>query len=248
MPNSVGGDFTVLTWTPEIAYRFPRKISLQLRAPIHRKTFDETTPDIHVAKTGLGDMELLGSYDVLPWRESQSPPRWRLTVGVGLTLPTGAHEEQPLVGGPIPTPLQLGSGTVDPLFALSGQYRASEAWSIDAYVVSRFPVMENADAYRPASVIELGTGGEGRPWPERLGLGLHLEWSHLTKVAIDGIEVQNTGRDGIYVVPSVNVEIWGGLALGVNARVPVYLNVNETQFAEDFLLAARLIYRTPPLF
>jgi hypothetical protein len=36
--------------------------------------------------------------------------------------------------------------------------------------------------------------------------------------------------------------------LGVTARVPMYLRVNQTQFAEDFLLAARLVYRTPPLF
>jgi hypothetical protein len=162
--------------------------------------------------------------------------------------PLGKHEAQPFVGETVPTPLQLGSGTVDPIVALSGQYRGGDAWAIDAYAASRLAVMENTHGYRPASVVELGIGGEWRPWPERLGLDLHGEWSHLTKVAVDGVEVPNTGRDGIYLVPGANVEIWGGIALGTTVRVPVYLRVNETQFAEDYLLAARLIYRTPPLF
>ena len=69
----------------------------------------------------------------------------------------------------------------------------------------------------------------------------------MTKVAVAGHEVPNTGRDTLYLVPGANVRIWRGLELGASVRMPVYLHVNERQFAEDLLVAVRLVYRTPPL-
>jgi hypothetical protein len=248
IPNSVGGSFTVLTLTPEIAYRLPRGFTARLRAPVHRKTFDETSPEVHVEKTGLGDLEFLGSYDLLHGREAHAPTRLRLSVTAGAALPTGKHEVQPFVGDVAPTPLQLGAGTLDPIVGIAGQYAPRDGWAIDVSGATRLAIMETMHDYRPASVLELAFGGHWRPWPGRLGLDLHVEWSHLTKVAVAGVEAPNTGRDGIYLAPGGNVTIGRGLALGVTARIPVYLRVNEAQFTEDFLLAVRVAYTTPSLF
>lgn len=248
VPNTVGGNFSVLTFTPELAYRLPRGFAVRLRAPLHWKTFDEASRGIHVTKSGFGDIELLGSYDVLHGSEPHAPTGWRLTATAGLAVPTGPHEVQPFVGEVAPTPLQLGGGTLDPILGLAGQYRLTQAWAVDASGAGRLAIMENRHRYRPASVVEIGIGGEWRPWPERLGLDLHLEWSHVTQVAVAGDAAPNTGRDAVYGVVNVSLHIWRGLAAGVTARIPVYLRVNQTQFAEDFLLGARLTYRTPPLF
>lgn len=239
--NTPGGNFTVVTVSPEVGYRFPHGLAARLRIPIHHKTFDESVPDVHVERTGLGDVELLGGYDVLQGRH------WRLTASAGLALPTGEHEEQPFVGSIAPTPLQLGSGTLDPLLGLATRFALNRHASFDASVSARLAVLENMHEYRPASVVETALGTEWRPWPERLGLDVAVEWSHVTKVAVAGDEVPNTGRDTLYLVPGANVHIWRGLALGANVRVPIYLHVNERQFTEDFLVAVRVVYRTPPL-
>lgn len=251
--NLVGGSFTVLTLSPEIGYRLPRGFSARLRAPFHWKTFDETSPTVHAKRTGLGDVELLGSYDIFYADEPAAPPPappapWRLTLSAGAALPTGQHEAQPFVGDVAPTPLQLGGGTLDPLFSASGQVRPHRYFAIDANAGARLSVMENMHSYRPASLFEVGVGGGWRPWPDRLGLDAHVEWSHVTHVAVAGIDVPNTGRDTIYVVPGVNVRIWRELSAGLSARVPVYLRVQQTQFAENALFLARVVYRTPPLF
>jgi hypothetical protein len=96
--------------------------------------------------------------------------------------------------------------------------------------------------------VEIGLGGGWRPLPDRLGVDLHVEWSHLTKVSVAGTEAPNTGRDVIYLVPGLNVRVLGDLSAGASARVPVAMRVNQTQFTESVLFLARLVYRTPPLF
>lgn len=242
IPNSVGGSYTVVSLTPEIGYRLPRGFAVRLRAPIHWKTFDETSPMVHREANGLGDVELVGSY------EARFPAPWRLAASAGAALPTGEHEAQPFVGDLAPTPLQLGGGTFDPVAALVAEYRPNVRWGADARTAARLAVMENMHDYRPASLFEVGAGGQWRPWPRRLGLSLHVDWSHVTRVAVSGEEAPNTGRDTIYVEPAAAVVLWEGLSLEASARIPVYMRVNATQFAEAALFAVRLVYRTQPLF
>lgn len=240
--NSVGGKYTVATLAPEIGYRLPRGFSVRLRAPIHWKTFDENSPAIHREISGFGDVELVGSYD-LPL-----PVGWRATVLLGAALPTGEHVVQPFVGEAAPTPLQLGAGTLDPLVAANGEYRPDLRWSIDARAAARFALAENMHDYRPASLFEIGIGGQWRPWPRRLGVFLHLDYSHVTHVEVAGVEAANTGRDTVYVEPGAAVLLWEGFSLEATARIPMYLRVNETQFVESALFAVRVVYRTRPLF
>jgi hypothetical protein len=242
VPNTVGGSYRVLTLTPEAGVRLPRGFSVRLRAPLHWKTFDETADGTHRVKNGLGDVEVLGGWDLSP------APRWRVHFTAGAALPTGEHTAQPFVGTVAPTPLQLGSGTFDPIVAASGSFRAPGGFLFDASAAGRVVVMENSDRYRPASLYELAIGGQWKVWPMCVGVLLHVDYSHVTHVEVAGALVSNTGRDAIYVEPGVTVRLWSTLTLEATARIPVYLRVNETQFTEDALFAARLVYRTPPLF
>ncbi len=240
--NDVGADFTVATLVPEIGYGLPRRAFLRVRAPVHWKTFEETSPRIQVETSGLGDIELLGGW------EPQPSKRWRANLALGLALPTGEHVAQPFVGQAAPTALQLGSGTMDPLASAAAEYRASPQWSADARAAARVALMANMHDYRPASIYELSTGGRWRALPRRLGIGLHATYSHVTKVQVDGTAAPNTGRDTIYLEPSLMATIRPGLGIEASARIPLYMRVNETQLAETALLAVRLMYQTPPLF
>lgn len=242
VPNTVGGSYRVVTVTPEAGLRLRRGLSVRLRAPLHGKTFDETADGTHRVKNGLGDVEVLGGWDLAPAR------RWQLSFRAGAALPTGEHVAQPFVGTLAPTPLQLGSGTLDPVLGASGSFRPSGRFLLDAGAAARVVVMENSDRYRPASLYEIAVGGQWKVWPKRGALLLHVAYSHATLVEVAGVEAANTGRDAIYVEPGVTVRLWSTLTLEATARLPVYLRVNETQFTEDALFAARLVYRTPPLF
>jgi hypothetical protein len=230
-----------MSLTPELGYRLPHGLGIRLRAPIHWKTFVESTPMIHREANGFGDLELVGSYDV-------SQAGWRFSVSGGAALPTGAHEAQPFVGDPVaPTPLQLGTGTLDPIVAANTDYHLSPTWGLDARAAARLAVMENMHDYRPASLFEVGVGAAWLP-ARGLGAALHADWSHVTKVAVAGVEAPNTGRDTGYLEPSLLAGLGGGLSVQASARIPIYTRVNATQFTEDVLFALRLVYVSPPLF
>ncbi len=246
LANPGGVEFTVLTLTPEMAYGLPGRVSVRLRAPIHRKEFAEPGAGFRVRRQGLGDLEFLASYDVL--RASDVPARrWHLAASAGLALPTGGHEVQPFVGQAAPTPLQLGGGTWDPIVGLGAHCHLGDL-ALDGTAAARLALMENSYDYWPPSVFEVGVGAAYRAAAGRMNLGLHAEWSHLTQVRVAEVEVPNTGRDALYAVPAASVRLGDPLGLSFTARVPVYLRVNATQLAEGTLLAARLIYRTRPLF
>ena len=242
LPNSVGGRFEVLTMTPELGYQLPRGFDVRARAPLHWKSFEETTPAVTADASGLGDLELLGRY------ERTLSPRWYASATAGVALPTGSTEPQPFVGEAAPTVLQLGSGTVDPILAGLVRYAPPGPWVASANAATRLAVYENSHEYQSADLFELGIGGAVSLWSSRVDVRLHVDYSSVTHVEIAGVAAPNTGRATVYASPGVRVRLWREVTADVSAHVPLYMRVNETQFTEDALFAVRLAYRTPPLF
>jgi hypothetical protein len=234
----------VRTLSPELAYRPLDRLAFRARVPVHWKTYEEIS--VHEERNGLGDVELLGSFEVVHAPAEQPADIRSLTVGAGLTLPTGETEAQPFVGNVAPTPLQLGSGTVDPLLTISASRRFGDAWAIAAGGAARLAVMQNRHDYEPSSVVEAGMGVAWSPWPDRVAFDFQVEWSHLGRASVAGYEATSTGRGGVYLEPGASARLGRRLRAGAIVRLPVYLRVNETQFTEDFLLAVRLAYRTSP--
>ncbi len=240
--NTVGGRFAVVTVTPELGYYFPRGFQLRARIPVHRKSFEETTPVVNVERNGLGDLELLGRY------ERAVTDHWHASATAGAALPTGATEPQPFVGEAAPTPLQLGSGTIQPIVAGVARYKPQGRWSASANAAGRLALYDNSHEYRSASVFELGLGGGVSLWSGRVNARLHLDYSKVTHVEVAGVAAPNTGRDTIFASPGVRLKVWRDVSVDFSARVPLYMRVNATQFTEDALLAVRISYRTPRLF
>lgn len=153
----------------EIETRIPFDVKRQ-RADYHREdgsSFDNPLGDIHhrdETLTGLGDVQqwLFGTaYGV--FHESVS-----LTAGIGLTLPLGRTEPDPYrLGdeGKRHQHIQFGTGTVDPLAAVS--LRIDHAWwGVTASVGGTYPLYENRHGYRGASSGETALNFRGRvtPW------------------------------------------------------------------------------------
>ena len=238
--DEIGGSvprFTITSLVTEVAYGFTERASIGARAPFHWKRFEEPAAAVDLRRSGVGDIELFVTGDLLRSPEPRSS-HWRCSATAGVALPTGAHEAQPFVGQAAPTPLQLGGGTFDPILGLSGAFLGWSGWQAEASLSARIAVEENDDRYRPPSLMEVAMGGAWRPGA--LALALHVEWSHLGRVEVDGAEVGNTGREALYLVPAVGYRARSNLDLGILARVPVYLRVNQTQLAETALIAARV--------
>ncbi len=243
VPGGTGPRFTIRTFLSEAALRLPRGITLRARVPVHWKEFEENAAGVHAEKNGLGDVELLASVDL--WRGVGTLAREPsvVTATLGVALPTGVTEAQPIVGEEAPTPLQLGGGTVDPLLVITGRHAVSDRLQLDAGAAAHVVLYENRHDYRSGSVLDSWAGGEWRPPVGPLGLRLLLEWSHVTKATVAGAEVPSTGRDVLYFVPGLTASLPWGPSVTATASLPLYVRTNDTQLAGDILLAVRVSFR-----
>jgi hypothetical protein len=235
------GYLDITSLTVDLAYRLPAGFSARVRVPVDWKLFHENIVGQDVTISGLGDIELVGGYDFL------RRTRWVGTAGLGVALPTGETTKQPIVGAAIPTPLQLGTGTVDPIFVASIAYRPTPPLDVHLAGDGRPVLYANGFNYQAASVFGAAWGADYRLLTARFVPGLDLEWAHTTHAKVDGAEFPNTGRDVIYVAPHVRLRIAGGFSAEAVFRVPVFQDVNATQFGETFQMAFRLSYVSPPL-
>lgn len=242
LPNDGGASFTVLTLTPEVGYYFPRGFQARVRLPLHWKSFEESVPAVRVSERGPGDLEALAQY------ERAVMARWGATIVAGAALPTGTTAAQPFVGETAPTPLQLGSGTVDPIVSGTARYEPHDRWSASASTAARLVLYENEHDYRSASVFEAGVGAAVRLWSDLVRARLHVDYSLVTRARVAGIDAPGTGRDTVFVSPGVNVSLRADLRVDLSVRVPVYQHVNDVQLSESVLFAVRISYRTPRLF
>jgi hypothetical protein len=168
--------------------------------------------------------------------------KWAAMMGVGLAFPTGATSPQPIAGSLVPTPLQLGTGTFDPLFVAVGTFRPIPTVGVQAGFNARPVVYANSFGYQSASVYGASVGGEYRFLAGRLVPSLDLEYAHTTHTSVGGSEVPNTGRDVLYLTPRFRARIVQRFVMEVVLRIPVYQQVNLTQFGETIMAQLRFLY------
>ena len=241
-----GGDgrFFIGTLAVEAGLRLPRRFGLDVRLPFYWKSFQESGKPANEL-LGPGDLELSGSYELL------ARPKWSATIAVGLAFPTGATSQQPIAGAAVPTPLQLGTGTFDPLFDAAASFRPVPAVLVRAGFDARPVLYANGYSYQAASVYAASLGGEYRFLDGRLQPGVDLEYAHTTHAAVGGAEVPNTGRDVLYVLVRLRARLVQRFEAELGLRVPVYQRVELTQFGETVMVDLRLSYAArrekPPL-
>lgn len=242
LANAAGARFAVRTLLPEIAYRATDHLLLRGRVPVHWKTFEERARGTRIERDGVGDIDILASRDFILDR-IHAASGLRLTASAGLALPTGRAVAQPFVGDVAPTPLQLGSGTVDPLLGLAVRFQHGERWSVAASGAARLVLLENRHGDRASSVVETGVGATWRVLPNRVAVDLRFEWSHLGRARVAGSIVPSSGRDALYVEPGASLRVLRAVHVGASARLPLYMRVHATQLAEDHALVARIAWR-----
>jgi hypothetical protein len=236
---SIGG-LDIQSLTVDAAYRFPLGLAARLRIPILWKSFvEQDAPERDLF--GLGDLEISATRDLI------RTPAFVGTVGVGLALPTGATTRQPIVGAAVPTPLQLGSGTFDPILLGFAAYAPLPELDGHILVDARPVLYANGFSYRASSVYVTAVGAEYHAWSHRLAISADLEWAHSGHAEVNGAEFPNTGRDVLYVSPRIRVLTFAGVALETGVRVPIVQVVNQTQFGETLAINVRLSYASPPL-
>jgi hypothetical protein len=173
---------------------------------------------------------------------------------LGVALPLGSTEETGVVLTPLntrlrvrlPYPMQLGSGTVDPLLGLS-LTRYFERWSVGAQWRATMRVEDNDEGYRLGDEHRL-SAWLSYPWSRYVATSLRIE--AFDKGRVDGsdpviaapVQTADPNNHGFRRVDlALGLSLrghgdWMGHRLAVEANVPLHRDLNGPQLETDWQL------------
>ena len=170
-----GGDSTALDRDLDVqafplvgVYGATPKLALFAIVPTLDKQLDVNTPAgrRRRAATGLGDVTLLARYTV--YQRDRRGQTLRIAPFAGIEAPTGKDDEHDALG-PLPRPLQLGSGSWDYLVGTIVT-RQTLAWQVDASASYRVNTVANG--FELGDIARLDLSYQRRLSPRELGSGV----------------------------------------------------------------------------
>ena len=183
---------------------------------------------------GFGDALVMGRYQL-------DHKKVHMALAAGIKLASGNANATDLYGTRIPDNLQIGSGTVDPVFALFGAYTGMN-WIVHGNIFSRIPLRENIYGYK----YGLET---------HANMGVNYDLSDLIFLR-SHVNVINTSRDRyqygeldfsrgglwVYFVPGLGIRVSETITIDLQYPLPIYQFVNESQLVPSDLLTMNFSY------
>ena len=240
-PSPMDRDLRVLTVPSVLVYGATRNLTLFGIVPYLDKTLDLTTSTGRVQRSdsGLGDVTLLGRY-TLYTRDRLGDTR-RFAPFVGLKLPTGDDNEQDSLGR-LPQPLQLGSGSWDPIVGAIFTWQTFD-WQLDSAVQYRFNTEANNFEFGDQARLDLSF--QYRLWPRTLGAGvpafvygvLESNLIYAGKNEVGGISDPNSGGTTWFLAPGVQF-VTKRAILEASIQIPTVQDLNGLALENDYIVRA----------
>lgn len=188
---------------------------------------------------GLGDMRFLARYTLGQWDKPGETSR--LTPFIGLEVPTGEDDQGDSLGR-LPQPLQLGSGSWDPVIGTVFT-RQTLKRQFDSSISYKFNTAANGFEFGDALNLDLSY--QHRIWPRQLGKGVpgylyavvesNMIWQDNNKVF--GIRDANSGGTTLYLAPGIQYAT-KRFILETAVQLPVIQDLNGTALENDFIVTA----------
>ncbi|MCH2547207.1 MAG: transporter [Alphaproteobacteria bacterium] len=206
-------------------YGVNNDLTLMAMAPYVKKTMGHITRaamQFETESEGVGDIKISGLYTLYQKNTHSDSSRngQKLLLNLGASLPTGSIDERgdtPMgANQKLPYPMQLGSGTVDPLLGITYVQRYDAwSWGAQANTVLRFG--KNSEGYRLGNEYGL-TSWIARNLNEYASLSLRLDGK-----SWKDIEGQDSELNPL-MVPTARTDLRGGervdALIGLNLYQP----------------------------
>lgn len=238
--------FEANIFATNLSYGATPDLTLGLTVPYVEKDLkhDAVTGRLRLGDSGLGDLSALAKYRFL----KIDGPRRTLQVSalLGLEFPTGETDERDGAGTRLPPPLQLGSGSFDPLFGVAA-----------TQVLGRFFVsgsvfyklnLEGSQDFKAGDLLTLDLGGGYRfyqakfPGPEA-GASLGLSWEYAGRAQQDGDRVRDSGGNELFVGAGLFFAPRPDLVFRIGVQVPLYRDLHGQQLGTDVVATAGFEFR-----
>lgn len=247
-PSPLGQELDVFVAPAVVVYGLNSRVALFAIEPFLSKQIEVTTPAGRVtrATTGFGDLTAMARVTALA--VDRPGETIRLAPFAGLKLPTGRDDEADGLGR-LPRPLQLGSGSWDPLLGTVFTWQTL-GWELDASMsyqrrteAKGFKAGDESrgEASFQYRLVPSGTLGSGVPSYLYAVVETNAVWRSRSRLA--GVPDPDSGGFTWYVAPGLQ---WVTLRTVLEAavQIPVVKHTNGFGLREDFtgLLSLRVSF------
>ena len=237
-PSPMDRDLTVLAVPTVIVYGATQKLALFGIIPYLDKELKVTTPEGRRTRgdSGIGDLTFLARYTV--WQRDKPGETLRFAPFLGLEVPTGRDDETDFLGR-LPPPLQLGSGSWDPILGIAVSWQQLD-WEFDSSAFYNFKTEANNFQFGDLARADLSF--QYRVWPRELGEGVPgflyavaettLQWQDRNEVA--GSPDRNSGGTTWFLTPGIQY-VTRRLVLEAAVQLPAIQDLNGDALENDFI-------------
>jgi hypothetical protein len=162
------------------------------------------------------------------------------SLAFGVRMPTGRTDVVGDDGNRLPDDLQLGTGTMDPIFGLLYHHRYYRlGWGLSA--LGRVSSQENIHHYQWGNEV-LGAGYVS------YRVNKNLEWVNQVngnlweRDQLNGAPVTSRGGSILYYTPSLIYVGSRSATFQASAEIPIYRNFNESQLSSDYIINIRTTF------
>ena len=239
-PSLTNRDLRVLAVPSVLAYGVTRNLTLFGIVPYLNKTIDFTSTAGRQRRgaSGLGDSTVLGRYTI--YSRDRLGETIRVAPFLGLKVPTGEDTKQDSLGR-LPQPLQLGSGSWDPILGTIATWQTFE-WEFDSAVQYKFNMKGNDFTFGDEARLDLSF--QYRLWPRTLGGGVpgflygvlesNLIWADKNKAG--GVRDPNSGGTTWFLAPGFQY-VTKRVILETVVQVPVVQELNGLALKNDYIVS-----------
>lgn len=206
--------------------------------PYVDKTLETSTPDARVQRsvTGLADATVFARYTLV--QNDVQGRTFRIAPFFGVELPSGNDDEKDSLGR-LPAPLQLGSGSWDPLGGIVLTYQTL-AYQFDAQ--ASYKINTRANGFEFGDEARLDASFQYRLWPTSLDdssvpgyLYGVIEGNLIErdKNQFNGVNDPNSGGTSVFLSPGLQYVTKRWIVEGI-VQLPVSQDLNGTALEDDY--------------
>lgn len=244
-PSILDRDRSSKTAVTVLGYGFNRKLALFGVLPVRDNELTFTTGGgqrVRRSASGLGDVTVFGRYTLV--QHDQLGRNFRLAPFAGIKVPTGDDDKRDALGL-LPTTVQPGSGSWDPLFGVITTWQTLD-YQIDGQL--SYQINNEANHFEAGNVARLDGSFQYRLWPGTLsgrvpgflyGV-IEANLIHQQKNRVSGSSDLNSGGTRLFLTPGLQY-VTRRWIIETAIQVPLVQNLNGTELENDYIgqLSAR---------
>ena len=232
-------DLTVWAVPSVLVYGVTERFTVFGVVPYFDKSIELNTPMGRLTRgdAGIGDLRFLFRYTVRQWDRPKET--LRLAPFVGLEVPSGNNDADDTLG-PLPAPLQLGSGSWDSIIGTVFSWQTL-SWQFDASAT--YKINTEAHDFEFGNEARLDFSFQYRLLPRKLGDGSPsflygviestLEWRDHNE-SFGNVDPDSGGTTW-YISPGIQY-VTKRAVFEAAVQIPVLQNLNGNALKSDFIL------------